>query len=389
MFALVSSLKKNRRLLRDLVSRDLRARYVGSSMGFFWSVIFPVLNLFVYMFVFRLVLNARWSDQQGTGEVALLMLAGIIVWQAFAESVSRITNTLVENQNLIQKVVFPSEVLPVYLAISSVINMFIGLGITLLGVVYFAYVRPEVPAALPPPPPAVSAEAHADREALAGFFLLVASARSDQEIVPAERAMIERSFATTRLPEGKSLQNLLDESVNVHVAGQSSQITTPEARALLHERLTAMLDADGERTRPEREFLFALDGRRVGLGPSLVCLPLLLLIQVALMLGFGYFLATFNLFLRDTYHLIGVVLTVWMFATPIFYPAMLVESKGFGWMLDFNPMYWLIDSYREILMYAAWPDWRLVGLAALAGAGMLFLGSRFFLAQKPRFPDLL
>ena len=143
MRALLRSLRRNRRLLSDLVLRDLRARYVGSSMGFFWSVIFPILNLFIYMFVFRLVLKARWSDHQSNGEVALLMLAGIMVWQAFAESTSRMTNTLPDNANLIQKVVFPSEILPVYLTLSSLINMMIGLVVALCGVVYFAYFARE------------------------------------------------------------------------------------------------------------------------------------------------------------------------------------------------------------------------------------------------------
>ena len=127
MLTLVRSLRKNRRLLQDMVRRDLRARYVGSSMGFFWSVIFPVINLVVYMFVFRTVLNMRWSDKMGAQEVALLMLAGVIVWHAFAESTSRMTNALVENANLIQKVVFPAETLPVYLTVSSLVNMSIGM----------------------------------------------------------------------------------------------------------------------------------------------------------------------------------------------------------------------------------------------------------------------
>ena len=103
MDQLLRSLRKNQRLVRDFVSRDLRGRYVGSSMGFFWSVVFPIINLFVYMFVFRLVLKSRWSDYQGPLEVALVMLAGIVVWAAFAETVSRSTNCLVENSNLIQK----------------------------------------------------------------------------------------------------------------------------------------------------------------------------------------------------------------------------------------------------------------------------------------------
>ena len=64
------SLAGNRRLLKDFVVRDLKARYVGSTMGFFWSVVFPIINLFVYMFLFRMVLKARWSDHQGPLEVA-------------------------------------------------------------------------------------------------------------------------------------------------------------------------------------------------------------------------------------------------------------------------------------------------------------------------------
>ncbi|MEM7519335.1 MAG: ABC transporter permease, partial [Planctomycetota bacterium] len=62
MFTYLNSLRKKKRLLKDFVVRDLKARYVGSSMGFFWSVIFPLFNLGIYMFVFRLVLESRFSD---------------------------------------------------------------------------------------------------------------------------------------------------------------------------------------------------------------------------------------------------------------------------------------------------------------------------------------
>ena len=142
MMRLLRSLKANKRLINDFVRRDLKARYVGSSMGFFWSVVFPIINLFVYMFVFRLVLHARFSDKQGPTEVALLMLAGIIIWSAFAESLSRTTNSLIENSNLIQKVVFPAEILPVYLVCSSLVNMCIGLPVLLVGVFWFGHINP-------------------------------------------------------------------------------------------------------------------------------------------------------------------------------------------------------------------------------------------------------
>lgn len=287
MLELVRSLKKNRRLLTDLVGRDLRARYVGSSMGFFWSVVFPLLNLAVYMFVFGFVLTSRWRPEQSTAEVALLMLSGIVVWQSFAETISRTTNTLVENQNLIQKVVFPSEVLPVYLVSSSLINMLIGLAITLLAVAWFAWISP--------PPP-------------------------------------------VEVPEGVT--------------------------ALAHPRT-------------------------LGFSYTLVCLPLLVVLQAVFTLGYGYFLATLNLFVRDVYHLIGVGITVWMFMTPIFYPPELVVKAGFEWVLWVNPMYWLIDSYRLVVVYGQWPKPPVLAAFASVALVLFALGSTFFLRQKPRFPDLL
>jgi len=282
VLTLARSLRKNRRLLQDMVRRDLRARYVGSSMGFFWSVIFPLLNLVIYMFVFSFVMKTRWDPGQSEQETALLMLAGILVWQAFAETLSRSTNTLVENQNLIQKVVFPSEILPVYLAISALVNMLIGVAIALIGVAFYAWIKPIVPAAGSP-----------------------------------------------------------------------------------------------------------LPLRELGFSFTLVALPLLLAVQLVFTAGLSFFFSALNLFLRDVYHVMGVALTVGMFMTPIFYPASLVQEAGLGWALKINPMYWLIDSYRRVLIYGLWPHPPV--LAAFAGVAilLLLLGTTFFLRQKPRFPDLL
>ena len=89
MIRLIRSLVRHRRLVAEFVVRDLKGRYVGSAMGFFWSVVFPVLNLFVYMFVFRLVLKVRWGDGEVESQTALKMLAGILVWTAFAETACR------------------------------------------------------------------------------------------------------------------------------------------------------------------------------------------------------------------------------------------------------------------------------------------------------------
>jgi ABC-type polysaccharide/polyol phosphate export permease len=75
--------------------------------------------------------------------------------------------------------------------------------------------------------------------------------------------------------------------------------------------------------------------------------------------------------------------------TPIFYPAQKVQEAGFGWVLKSNPMYWLIDSYRSVLLYGHWPQIKVLAAFSLVALVLLAAGSTFFMAQKPRFPDLL
>lgn len=286
MISFLRTVSQNRKLLANLVVRDLRARYVGSSMGFFWSVIFPIINLVIFTFVFKVILNARWADHQNGETVAMIMLMGIVVWAAFAESMSRCTNSLVENSNLIQKVVFPSEVLPVFIVISSLINMIISMPVLFIGMAVLIYIFPE---------------------------------------------------------------------------------THPEA--------LARMKAAGD------------DGFQFGF--ALVFLPFLIGLQALFTTGLGLFFAAFNLYWRDTFHLMGVALTVWMFTTPIFYPAAAVESKGYGFLLIINPMHWLIDLYREVVLYGHWPDPLMLGLMLVVSSIVLALGAAFFRHQKHRFPDLL
>ena len=368
MLAFLASIRKHRRLVSDLVRRDLHARYVGSAMGFFWSVIFPVINLLVYLFVFRFVLKMRWSDQQGDAEVALLMLSGILVWQAFAESTARMTGSLVDNANLIQKVLFPSETLPVYLTLSSLVNMAIGVVVAILSVSWFAYVNP------PPPRPTVPVF-HCASEAASTRY--TADSVTDVSSKPWQQ-------------RGGNL-NSGGWSDTVRAAdGTWAKIVSKDGAVF---RIDRWRSAAGERAPPPADGLEAVvtgdPERPIGLSISLVCLPLLVFLQGLFMLGFGSLLATFNLFVRDTHHVIGVLLTVWMFATPIFYPERLVHDAGYGWVPALNPVSWLIACYREVLVYGAWPDPVLLLKFAAAGLALLLLGSTFFMRHKPRFPDLL
>jgi ABC-type polysaccharide/polyol phosphate export permease len=78
-----------------------------------------------------------------------------------------------------------------------------------------------------------------------------------------------------------------------------------------------------------------------------------------------------------------------MFLTPIFYPARKVVEAKMGWVLQVNPMYWLIDSYRNALLYGMWPKIPAVACFGAVALLVFALGSTFFMRQKPRFPDLL
>ena len=100
------------------------------------------VNLFTFMFVFRIILAARWGDSQGALEVSLVMLSGIIVWTGFAESISRCAASVPQNANLVAKVVFPTSVLPTYMTLSALANMCLGLPIVIGATLWFGHISP-------------------------------------------------------------------------------------------------------------------------------------------------------------------------------------------------------------------------------------------------------
>ncbi len=421
MFRILASLRSKKRLLKEFVVRDLKARYVGSSMGFFWSVIFPIINLFVYMFVFRLVLKARWSQTMGPFEVSLLMLTGIVVWVAFAETLSRATNTLVENANLIQKVVFPSEILPAYLSISSLINMCIGVPVILTCTVYFANFHEPV-GHWEWPGGHNSKNLYEDRgdfypiqENLESFEAQMVLVRSSQNeaVFPftvggsailgvdyrldTEPLVIGKNELETRL-RIELIQDGVeegDEDIILTMRQPKNAQFPPKDKGLPELRLVIKdTPADApivtQVLGPKRTIGWEAENYQpIKLGLPLVLFPLLLVLQMIFSTGLGYLLATLNLYLRDVYHLIGVGLTVWMFGTPIFYPGVLVRDAGFGLLLQLNPMHWLINSYRRIMLYGAWPDWELLLRFGIVAVVVFFVGSTLFQRNKAHFPDLL
>jgi lipopolysaccharide transport system permease protein len=102
-----------RTLFWGFVSNDIRGRFAGSVGGFMWSLLTPLANLFIYIFVFSVVLNIRLKAMEtGTESFAVFFLAGMLPWLAFSEALNSSTDLFLGRANLITKVAFPLELLP-------------------------------------------------------------------------------------------------------------------------------------------------------------------------------------------------------------------------------------------------------------------------------------
>lgn len=134
MFANLANLLRYRGLIQSLVARDLKARYRGSVLGFFWSFVNPLLLLLVYSFVFSTVMP---NKTEGIQPYALFMFCGILPWTWFSASLSEATNSLISGGNLIKKVLFPAEILPIVSVLANMVNFFLGLVILVPSLIYF------------------------------------------------------------------------------------------------------------------------------------------------------------------------------------------------------------------------------------------------------------
>ncbi|WP_332400692.1 ABC transporter permease [Vibrio metschnikovii] len=120
-------------LFRTMVRRDIRARYQGTLFGIFWNLLNPLLMLAIYSSVFLLVFKARWH-MEGSEEAnyALMLFVGILTHAFMAEVLTSCANVVRNNSNLVKKVVFPVEILPLVNVSSAGVNYLLGLGLTLI-----------------------------------------------------------------------------------------------------------------------------------------------------------------------------------------------------------------------------------------------------------------
>jgi lipopolysaccharide transport system permease protein len=258
------NLVTRRTLLFQLVKRDFHQRYVGSAAGWLWGLIHPLVLLGVYTYIFSICLKTPPPAGSGTDSYAIYLFAGMLPWLLFSDTVQRASGSIVEASNLVTKTMFPSEIVPVSIFLSSMISHLL----TVL------------------------------------LFLVIAGL----------------------------------------LAGHVSSMAA--------------------------------------------LLPLFILLVGLLAVGIGWIVAALQVYLRDTAQVVAVVLTLWMWITPI----MIVESQipdRLRFVLVANPMFYIVRVYRQVLLGNAMPSLRDLAMASAFSIVAFVLGGLFFRHMKRGFADVL
>lgn len=131
--SLIHSLWINRHLIGQLTKREVVGRYRGSALGLLWSFFNPVFMLSIYTVVFGSIFRMRWNQGSGdNSEFVAILFTGLIIHGLFSETVSRATRLIVNSANLVKKVIFPLEILPVTIIGAALFHTLISTTILLL-----------------------------------------------------------------------------------------------------------------------------------------------------------------------------------------------------------------------------------------------------------------
>lgn len=260
-----TSFFRNQSLIRALVQREVVGRYRGSLMGILWSFFNPIFMLLIYTFVFSVVFKARWNGgADSKTEFALVLFAGLIVFNLFSECFNRAPSLIVSNANYVKKVVFPLEILPWVSLGSALFHALISLCVWLIAYcIFFGW---------------------------------------------------------------------------------------PHATVLM--------------------------------------LPICLLPLLLLILGLSWGLASLGVYLRDVSQLIGMITTVMMFLSPIFYPASALPEK-YQKFLILNPLSPAIEEIRDILFWGKTPNIISFSGYCLIAMSVCWLGFVFFQKTRKGFADVV
>lgn len=124
------NLYEYRELLKTSVKKEVRSKYKNSFLGVLWSFLNPLLQIIVYAIIFSLILKNKQDNY------AIFLCAGLIPWTYFSISINKSAFTIIENGNIIKKVYFPREIIPISVVTAETINFLIST-LIILGFVIF------------------------------------------------------------------------------------------------------------------------------------------------------------------------------------------------------------------------------------------------------------
>lgn len=148
---LLTVVRQNRSLIRQMMARDVVGRYQGSAFGLMWSLVNPLFMLIIYAFVFSVVFNARWGVEQNEsrGQFALVLFAGLILHGFVAECLIKAPRLILDHSSYVKRVVFPLEILSFVLVGSAFFHACITYVVLLAGLLVFRGGLPPTAILLP------------------------------------------------------------------------------------------------------------------------------------------------------------------------------------------------------------------------------------------------
>ncbi|HEX5418136.1 MAG TPA: ABC transporter permease, partial [Chloroflexota bacterium] len=123
-------------------------------------------------------------------------------------------------------------------------------------------------------------------------------------------------------------------------------------------------------------------------GPVVLLVPVILILQLFLVFGITLWAAALNVFYRDIRFVVPLATQLWMYLTPIIYPLSMVPER-FRPLYLLNPMAGFVEAYRRTLVLSQYPDWPYLGLAGLVSVLTFVLGYGFFKRAETHFADLI
>ena len=122
-------------LIFSLARRELTARYRGSILGIMWTLVTPMVMIAIFTIIFAGIFKAKFGASSSQWDYALYLFCGLLPWNAFQESLQLSSSTIVAHANLVKRVVFPLETLPVSLSLAAVVNQLFGTIVLIVAVI--------------------------------------------------------------------------------------------------------------------------------------------------------------------------------------------------------------------------------------------------------------